>query len=145
MLKKRTTMPSLEEAISLAAKSHQGQKDKAGAPYILHPLRLMIRMATDTERIVAVLHDVIEDSSISLEELSHEGYPQEIIDALDHLTRRENELYDAFIARVKTNPLALKVKMADLEDNMDVKRLKNITDKDLERLTRYRKAWQSLK
>ena len=93
-------MPSLEEAISLAVKAHQGQKDKAGASYILHPLRLMTRMETDTERIVAVLHDVIEDSAYSLEELSHEGYPQEIIDALDDLTRRKNEPYDAFIARV---------------------------------------------
>lgn len=138
-------MPSLEEAISLAAKAHQGQKDKAGAPYILHPLRLMIRMETDTERIVAVLHDVIEDSCTSLEELSHEGYPQEIIDALDHLTRRENEPYDAFIARVKTNPIALKVKIADLEDNMDVKRLKTVTDEDMDRLNKYLRAWQSLR
>lgn len=138
-------MPSLEEAITLAVGAHRGQKDKAGAPYILHPLRLMLRMETDTERIVAVLHDVIEDSPHSLEELSHEGYPPEITEALDCLTKRENEPYAAFIERVKTNPLARKVKLADLEDNMDIKRFKTMTEKDLERLDAYRKAWNSLK
>lgn len=138
-------MPSLEEAIALAVRAHQGQKDKAGAPYILHPLRLMFRMETDTERIVAVLHDVIEDSPHSLEELSHAGYPPEITEALDCLTKRKNEPYAAFIERVKTNPLARKVKLADLEDNLNEKRLKTITSKDLDRLSKYRMAWKSLK
>jgi len=138
-------MPSLEEAITLAAGAHRGQKDKAGAPYILHPLRLMLRMETDAERIVAVLHDVIEDSHYSLDALNNEGYPPEIIEALDCLSRRENEPYDIFIERVKTNPLARKVKLADLEDNMDAKRLKTMSRKDLDRLHKYQKAWKSLK
>jgi len=138
-------MPSLEESIILAVRAHRGQKDKAGAPYILHPLRLMLRMETDTERTVAVLHDVVEDSPYSLEKLNKAGYPPEIIEALDCLTRRENEPYATFIERVQTNPLALKVKTADLEDNMDIKRFKTMTEKDLERLDTYRKAWNSLK
>ena len=138
-------MPSLEESIMLAVRAHKGQKDKAGAPYILHPLRLMLRMETDTERIVAVLHDVVEDSPYSFEALSKAGYPPEIISALDCLSRRENEPYDTFIERVKTNPLTRKVKLADLEDNMDIKRFKTMTEKDLKRLDAYRKAWNSLK
>mgnify|MGYP003805835629 FL=1 len=144
-MKKGFQMPSLEDAIALAAGAHQGQKDKAGAPYLLHPLRLMFQVETVTERIVAVLHDVIEDSAYSLEELSNMGYPPEIIAALDCLSRRENESYDAFIARVKTNPLARKVKRTDLEDNMDKKRLKTLTHKDIDRLSKYRMAWKSLK
>jgi (p)ppGpp synthase/HD superfamily hydrolase len=138
-------MPSLEDAIILAVGAHRGQKDKAGAAYILHPLRLMLRMETDTERIVAVLHDVVEDSPYSLEALNKAGYPPEIIEALDCLTRREKEPYATFIERVKTNPLALKVKTADLEDNMNIKRFKTMTEKDLERIDTYRKAWKSLK
>ncbi len=137
-------MPSLEEAIILAANAHRGQKDKAGAPYILHPLRLMMQMKSETERIVAVLHDLIEDTACSLEELSKAGYSQEILDALDCLTRRHDETYSAFIDRVKENPLAVKVKLADLEDNLNIKRFKNIAEKDLLRLNRYLKAWQSL-
>jgi len=137
-------MPSLEEAIILAANAHRGQKDKAGAPYILHPLRLMMQMKSETERIAAVLHDLIEDTACSLEELSKAGYSQEILDALDCLTRRHDETYSAFIDRVKENPLAVKVKLADLEDNLNIKRFKNIAEKDLLRLNRYLKAWQSL-
>jgi len=137
-------VPSLEEAIILAANAHRGQKDKAGAPYILHPLRLMMQMKSETERIAAVLHDLIEDTACSLEELSKAGYSQEILDALDCLTRRHDETYSAFIDRVKENPLAVKVKLADLEDNLNIKRFKNIAEKDLLRLNRYLKAWQSL-
>ena len=137
-------MPSLEEAIILAANAHRGQKDKAGAPYILHPLRLMMQMKSETERIVTVLHDLIEDTACSLEELSKAGYSQEILDALDCLTRRHDETYSAFIERVKENPLAVKVKLADMEDNLNIKRLKSIAEKDLLRLNRCLKAWQSL-
>jgi len=138
-------MPFLEDAIALAVNAHKGQKDKAGNFYILHPLRLMFQMETEMEMIVAVLHDVIEDTSYSLEELRNDGYPQEILEALECLTKRGDEHYDVFIDRVKKNPIALKVKIADLEDNMDMKRLKNITDTDVERLKKYLRIWQSLK
>ena len=138
-------MPSLEDAVSVAAKAHRGQKDKAGAPYILHPLRLMMQMESEMERIVAVLHDIIEDTACSLDELSKAGYSQEILGALDCLTRRHDETYNTFIERVKKNPLAVKVKIADLEDNLDIKRLASVTEKDLPRLNRYLSAWRSLK
>lgn len=138
-------MPTLDNAIILAVNAHKGQKDKGGDSYILHPLRLMHQMKTETEMMVAVLHDVIEDTSHSLEDLRNNGYTQEILEALDCLTKQGNESYDAFIERVKKNPIALKVKIADLEDNMDIKRLTNIAVNDIERLRKYLRIWQSLK
>ena len=137
-------MATLEEAIRLAVQAHQGQKDKAGAPYILHPLRVMLRMSSDVERMVAVLHDVLEDSWYTLPDLQRAGYPEQALEALDCLTRRENETYGEFIERVKTNPLARKVKIADLEDNMDLRRISDPQERDMGRLKKYRRAWSDL-
>jgi len=131
---------SLEKAISIAAQAHEGQSDKAGAPYILHPLRVMMKMSTEAERITAVLHDVIEDTDWTIERLRREGFRAEILDALDCLTKQDGEEYGKFIERVKLNPLAVKVKMADLEDNLDVARLKNVTEADTKRLEKYKQA-----
>jgi (p)ppGpp synthase/HD superfamily hydrolase len=136
--------PTLEDAIALAVEAHRGQRDKAGQTYILHPLRVMMRLETDTERMVAVLHDVVEDSPWTLERLRGLGYPEEVLGALDCLTKREGETYEAFIERVLPHPLARRVKRADLEDNMDVRRLPAVTAKDAERLARYRAAWARL-
>jgi (p)ppGpp synthase/HD superfamily hydrolase len=136
--------PTLEDAIALAVEAHRGQRDKAGQTYILHPLRVMMRLETETERMVAVLHDVVEDSPWTLERLRALGYPEEVLDALDCLTKREGESYEAFIERVLPHPLARRVKRADLEDNMDVRRLPAVTAKDAERLARYRAAWARL-
>ncbi len=136
--------PCLEDAIALAVEAHRGQRDKAGQTYILHPLRVMMRLETDTERMVAVLHDVVEDSPWTLERLRALGYPEEVLGALDCLTKREGETYEAFIERVLPHPLARRVKRADLEDNMDVRRLPAVTAKDAERLARYRAAWARL-
>jgi (p)ppGpp synthase/HD superfamily hydrolase len=134
-------MPTLlEKAIRIAVNAHAGQKDKAGAPYVLHPLRVMMKMGSDREMIAAVLHDVIEDTTCTLDTLRREGFPAEIITALDHLTRRQAETYADFINRVKENGLALKVKLADLEDNMNTGRLPLLTDNDRRRLARYREA-----
>jgi len=133
-------MSSLGKAISIAAQAHEGQSDKAGAPYILHTLRVMMKMASDAERITAVLHDIIEDTDWSLERLRREGFHTEILDALDRLTKHDGEEYEEFIKRVKLNPLAVKVKSADLEDNLDVSRLKNVTEADIKRLDKYRRA-----
>ena len=108
-------MPTLEDAISLAMEAHRGQRDKAGAPYILHPLRVMLSMETETEMIVAVLHDVVEDGGITIDDLRKAGYSGEIVNAIDHLTRLDGEEYDQFIDRVKGNPLARKVKIVDLQ------------------------------
>lgn len=134
-------MPTLlERALRIAVNAHAGQKDKAGAPYILHPLRVMMKMESDWEMIAAVLHDVIEDTTCTLETLRRKGFPEEIITALDHLTRRESETYPDFINRVKLNGLALRVKLGDLEDNMNADRLPLITEKDQQRLEKYRNA-----
>jgi (p)ppGpp synthase/HD superfamily hydrolase len=137
--------PTLEDAIALAVEAHRGQRDKAGQTYILHPLRVMMRLETETARMVAVLHDVVEDSPFSLTRLRELGYPEAVLDALDGLTKREGETYEAFIERIRPNPLARQVKLADLEDNMDVRRLPTLTPKDAERLARYRAAWARLK
>lgn len=139
-------MPNLEDAIALAVKAHQGQVDKAGQVYILHPLRVMFAVDDDdTARMVAVLHDVVEDSDISFEDLRAMGYAEAVLSALDCLTRRDDESYMEFVQRAKLNPIARQVKLADMEDNMDVRRLTQITDKDRERLNRYRNAWKFLK
>jgi len=130
----------LDKAISIATKSHQGQIDKAGQPYILHPLRVMFSRKNETERICAVLHDVIEDTDITLDYLRREGFSEEILIALDALTRRDSETYDEFIDRIINNNIASHVKLADLCDNMDILRIKNPTKKDYERIEKYSKA-----
>jgi (p)ppGpp synthase/HD superfamily hydrolase len=134
----------LARAVAIAATAHQTQLDKAGAPYILHPLRLMLRGQTPLEQIVAVLHDVVEDSDWTLTQLAAEGFPENAIAALDCLTHRPDENYDQFIQRVLTNPLATQVKRYDLEDNMTLTRMQTLTEKDLLRLQRYHKAHQQI-
>lgn len=138
-------MPTLEDAIALAVEAHRGQRDKAGQCYVLHPLRLMLRLESEAERMAAVLHDVVEDTPYTLERLRALGYPEEVLAALDCLTRREGETYEAFIERIRPHALARRVKLADLEDNMDVRRLTSISVRDTERLARYRAAWSRLK
>lgn len=133
-------MSLLKEAIVLAASYHDEQFDKGDHPYILHPLRLMLKCETEEERIVAVLHDTIEDTELTLITLKHKGFSSRIIEAIDCLTRRKNESYDKFIDRVKTNELATKIKILDIEDNMDVSRLSEFTDKDQSRLNKYSAA-----
>ncbi|MBD2074711.1 phosphohydrolase [Phormidium sp. FACHB-592] len=134
----------LGRAVAIAATAHQNQLDKANAPYILHPLRLLLRGQTPLEQIVAVLHDVVEDSDWTLEQLAAEGFPSEAIAALDCLTRRSDESYDDFMDRVLTNPLAMRVKRYDLEDNMTLTRMAVLTAKDTERLQRYHAVYQRL-
>jgi hypothetical protein len=134
----------LERAILLAVQAHQGQTDKAGATYMLHPLRVMLKLTAETEMITGVLHDVLEDIPWTEADLRREGYPEEILAALDCLTRRTGEAYEDFIRRVAGNPLARKVKLADLEDNLDLGRLATLTEQDQIRVSRYRRAWQTL-
>ncbi|NBC19329.1 MAG: HD domain-containing protein [Bacteroidetes bacterium] len=134
----------LERAIAIALEAHAGQTDKAGAPYILHPLRLMDRMTTPAAQMAAVLHDVVEDSDWTLEALRDEGFPDEVIDAVEGLTRRDGETYMAFIERAAQHPIARVVKQADLEDNLDVRRLATVSEKDRERLDQYLRALRRL-
>ena len=135
----------LDKAIAIAAQAHLGQTDRQGAPYILHPLRMMFRFQSETEMIVAVLHDVVEDNpDWDFDRLRQEGFSEEIIEAVDHVTRRDEETYEAFVERTAQNALARRVKLADLEDNMDMKRLNTLADKDHERIARYHRAWLRL-
>ena len=135
----------MEDAISLAVEAHKGQKDRAGQPYILHPLRVMMRLESEAERIVGILHDVVEDTPITFDELRQRGYSEEVLSALECVTKREGEAYEDFVKRSQPNPLARRVKLADLEDNMDLKRLSEVKEKDLDRLNRSLKAWALLK
>jgi (p)ppGpp synthase/HD superfamily hydrolase len=114
--------------------AHAGQVDKAGEAYILHPMRVMQQMSSDEERIVAVLHDVVEDSSWTLADLQNEGFSEEVLDALDKLTKREGEEYMAFVKRAKDNPIARAVKIADTRDNMDLSRIGEPIEEDRRRI-----------
>ena len=138
-------MSTLERAIEIASEAHKGQYDKAGNDYIGHPLRVMDMGRSEEEKIVGVLHDVVEDTDWTFEMLAAEGFSQDIIAALKCVTKiSENENYDDFIERVKKNPLAAAVKINDLSDNMDIRRLPYLSDKDVKRLKKYLKAYKKL-
>lgn len=138
-------MSTLQRAIEIATQAHKGQVDKSGKEYIGHPLRVMEMGKTEEEKIVGVLHDVVEDTDWTFERLEAEGFSKEVIDALRCVTKVcENENYDDFIERVKTNPLAVAVKINDLSDNMDIRRLPYLSDKDVKRLKKYLKAYKKL-
>ena len=138
-------MSTLERAIEIATEAHRGQLDKAGNDYIDHPLRVMAAGKSTDEKIVGVLHDVVEDSDWTFERLAAEGFSDEVIEALKCVTKlSDSEPYDKFIARVKTNPLAVAVKLNDLSDNMDIRRLPYLSDKDVKRLKKYLKAYKQL-
>ncbi len=137
-------MSDLDTALAIAVEAHRGQVDKAGQPYILHPLRVMARVTTAEERLVAVLHDVVEDSPKTLDDLRAAGFDEAVVRAVDFLTRREDETYEAFIERVDGDALARRVKLADLEDNMTLTRLRELDERAVERLGRYMRAYRRL-
>jgi (p)ppGpp synthase/HD superfamily hydrolase len=138
-------MPTLEDAVILAAEAHKEQSDKSGQPYILHVLRVMLKLDSEIDRIVGVLHDLIEDTPYTLAGLEREGHPEKILHALECLTKRKDEPYEQFVERVKTNPIARRVKIADLEDNMNPRRLLVLDMEALERVQKYHNAWRGLK
>ncbi|MBF0213081.1 MAG: GTP pyrophosphokinase [Magnetococcales bacterium] len=139
-------MATLDQAIALAAQAHLGQVDKSGCAYILHPLRIMMRLEHDEERMVAVLHDVIEDTEVTFDMLRGMGFSKTVLEALDCLTHRHGESYEAYIERIAAHPMARRVKMLDLEDNMDIRRLaRPMTDRDQARLQKYQRAWGRLR
>jgi (p)ppGpp synthase/HD superfamily hydrolase len=137
---------TLERAIAIAAAAHEGQVDKAGAPYILHPLRMMLAVTTPEARMAAVLHDVVEDGDVTLEQLRAEAFPAAVVEAVDALTKREHEEddYEAFIRRAALNPIAREVKLADLRDNADLSRIADPTEKDRARIEKYLRAIEYL-
>ena len=136
--------PLTKKAIKLAYKAHKDQYDKAGLPYINHPLHLAESMDDEYTTIVALLHDVVEDTDITLDDLAKE-FPKEVIDALKLLTHQKSIPYMDYVAKIKTNDIARAVKIADLKHNSDLTRLDNITDKDLERIKKYQEALELLK
>jgi (p)ppGpp synthase/HD superfamily hydrolase len=137
--------PMLAHAIALAAAAHEHQRDRSGKPYILHPLRIMAGMETEEEMTVAMLHDLVEDTTWTLDELRAEGFSEAVVQAVDCLTKREDEQYSSLINRAKQSPLAVRVKLGDLEDNMNTTRLDTFTEEDAERLKKYHAAWMELR
>lgn len=136
--------PNLEDTIELVVRAHRGQIDKANEPYVLHPLRLMLTQPDEAGRMVALLHDVVEDTPITLDKLRSLGYSSEVVAAVDALTRRDAETYEEFIDRLAVDPLARRVKMADLRDNMNLRRIAEPTPKDHARLEKYQRALAAL-
>ncbi|MDD2245882.1 MAG: phosphohydrolase [Proteiniphilum sp.] len=135
----------LNKAVEIAISAHEGQLDTHnGQPYIGHPFRVMNAGHTLQEKIVGVLHDVVEDTSWTLEKLREEGFSDEIVNGIDAMTCRDNEEYDDYIHRVMNNPIARRVKLNDLTDNMDIRRWNEVPYHELARLQKYLKAYKQL-
>lgn len=138
---KKTIDPHLlEKALSIALQAHKGQQDKAGKPYILHVLRVMMAVNKTDEKIVALLHDAIEDSNITFQDLEKESFPQFVIEAVKLLTKTNHQDYIEYIRNIQKNEIAKSVKISDLNDNMNLKRIKQLSDKDRLRMEKYKKA-----
>ncbi|MBF0145440.1 MAG: bifunctional (p)ppGpp synthetase/guanosine-3',5'-bis(diphosphate) 3'-pyrophosphohydrolase [Magnetococcales bacterium] len=138
-------MSTLEKALALAARYHEGQVDRSGQPYILHPLRLMMQLDDPSHQMIALLHDVVEDTPITLKDLEREGFSESVLSVVDLLTHRAEDSYEDYIARLKPNRVARKIKLLDLIDNMDVRRLDHVPDeRDWARMQRYQRAWATL-
>ena len=136
---------NLERAIEIAVAAHKGAVDKGGQPYILHPLAVMMDLKTDQEKIVGVLHDVVEDTDWTFEALIEEGFSEEVIEALRSVTKSDSDSsYIDFIERAKANFIGRNVKIADLKHNMDLSRIHSISNLDLERFERYKKSLEIL-
>jgi (p)ppGpp synthase/HD superfamily hydrolase len=142
-------MSNLERAIEIAVLAHKGQTDKGGNPYILHPLRVMMALDSETEKIVGILHDVVEDSDWTFEDLEKEGFGPDVLEALKSVTKNHDEHgtdegYFRFVERAKQNSIGLRVKIADLQDNIDVSRLPEVDEKTKQRIDKYRKSLEML-
>jgi GTP diphosphokinase / guanosine-3',5'-bis(diphosphate) 3'-diphosphatase len=130
----------LGNAIAIALIAHEGQVDKGGHQYIDHPLRVMSNVETLEEKIVAVLHDVVEDSNLTLEDLRVAGFSDLIVEAIDAISKREGEKRNDYLRRVMDNPVALNVKIADMTDNTNLSRIQQPTDRDIDRIRVYKKT-----
>ena len=131
-------------AMNICWEAHKGQLDKSGMPYVFHPFHLMEQMETEEELCVALLHDVVEDSEMTFEELEKAGFPKTVLEALRLMTHDDDTPYLEYVERLKSNPLARKVKLADLKHNSTLERLPAVTEKDLARHEKYQKAMQIL-
>ena len=132
--------PMLELALSIATEAHNGQFDKAGVDYKEHPIYVASQVDTEEEKAAALLHDVIEDSPFTAEELLLAGLPETVVAAVQILSKKKGQDYQTYLENVKSNPLARVVKLADLKHNSDLSRLRSVTDNDLERLEKYKRA-----
>ena len=137
---------NLAKAIEIAASAHSTQKDKGGSPYILHPIRVMMSLNTEEEKIVGVLHDVVEDSEDwDFDRLREQGFAEDIISALKSVTKQSDaENYEAFIERAGRNQIGRNVKIADIKDNLDITRIGPLKEKDLLRINKYKNALTKL-
>lgn len=135
----------LDKAALICVTKHQGQRDKMGCAYFQHPVRVSMRCSTDDEKIVALLHDTIEDTDVTPEYLLREDFPQYLVEAILSVTKRDGESYEEFVARAKENPIGRHVKIHDLEDNLDVMRLDEVSPDMAARFTKYLKALRFLK
>lgn len=138
-------MATLEKAIEIAATAHAGQREKQGKPYILHPLRVMQRVDGEAAQIVAVLHDVVEDTPVTVDDLRSAGFSHEILAAVECVTHRKEDSYAEYVVRAKANPLARQVKLADLEDNSQITRVLLRRDREENDLARFRRYTLSYK
>lgn len=127
----------LDKAAEICITKHCGQRDKVGAAYFQHPMRVAMRCHSDDEKIVALLHDTIEDTDVTVEYLLDQGFPQYIIDGILSVTKRDGESYEEFVARAAQNPLGRVVKLHDLEDNLDIFRLDSVSPEMAARLSKY--------
>ena len=130
--------------MKLCFEAHKEQKDKSGLPYVFHPFHLAEQMKDEYTTVVALLHDVVEDTEVTLDDLRKE-FPADIVDAIALMTHDDNEDYMSYVARIKQNPIAKAVKIADLTHNSDTTRLDTVTDKDIQRVQKYKKALELLK
>ena len=128
------------KAMKLCFSAHKNQQDKSGLPYVFHPIHLAEQMDDEYTTVVALLHDVMEDSFYTLEDLRQMGYPEAVLDALVLMTHRESVPYMDYVLAIKPNAIAKKVKLADLRHNSDTTRLVEITPRDLERVEKYKQA-----
>ena len=130
----------IDIALAIAKKAHAGQVDKAGVDYIQHPLYVASQVKTEQEKAIALLHDVLEDSDITVADLLAYGLSNKVVTAVQTLTKKKGQSYQEYLEKVKSNNLARVVKLADLKHNSDLSRLKSVSDTDRERVEKYKKA-----
>jgi (p)ppGpp synthase/HD superfamily hydrolase len=145
MKEKMNDTGMIEKALSLALKAHKGQTDRNGAPYILHPLKVGLGAMNDIEMMAGILHDVVEDSATTLDDLRSEGFPEDVLTIVDYMTKREGEVWEDYIRRIMEHEPSMQVKLRDLEQNMDTTRITSFGDRDQERFTRYVWAWHKIR
>ena len=137
-------MSYLERALQIAVEAHAGQEDKSGLPYVFHPIRVMLRCQNNDAKIAALLHDVVEDTPVTLDQLCQEGFSEEVLSAVRLLTHEPSVPYEDYVRNLSVNPIAREVKLADLEDNSDIRRMKGVDEKAVARLRKYLMAYRFL-